>query len=139
MLMRRASRKEDREAGRTPRTLREIDYLLKVNDVARMGALKFSEIERGPFLVQRNAGNIPPMIELPKLLAASDSLLRDKESDEELRILLAPGSSLGEPSLKHPYAIMNLNSLLLNFQAILMTINALPGKQLLLIWQNNRE
>ncbi|MCK5133000.1 MAG: HipA domain-containing protein [Candidatus Sabulitectum sp.] len=95
MLMRRASRKEDRETGRTPRTLREIDYLLKVNDVARMGALRFSEIEGGAFLAQRNVSSIPPMIELPRLLAASDSLLRDQESDEELRILLVPGSSLG--------------------------------------------
>jgi len=95
MLMRRASRKEDKNTGRTPRTLWETDYLLNVNDVARMGALRFSRIEGGPFLAERSPSSIPPMIELPKLLAASDSLLCDQETDEELRILLAPGSSLG--------------------------------------------
>ncbi len=95
MLMRRASRKDDKDTGRTPRTLWETDYLLNVNDVARMGALRFSVIEGGPFLAERSPSSIPPMIELPKLLAASDSLLCDQESDEELRILLAPGSSLG--------------------------------------------
>ncbi len=95
MLMRRASRKEDKDTGRTPRTLWETDYLLNVNDVARMGALRFSRIEGGPFLAERCPSSIPPMIELPKLLAASDNLLCDQESDEELRILLAPGSSLG--------------------------------------------
>ncbi len=91
MLMRRASRKEDKNTGRTPRTLWETDYLLKVNDVARMGALRFSRIEGGPFLAERSPSSIPAMIELPKLLAASDNLLCDQESDEELRILLAPG------------------------------------------------
>ncbi len=95
MLMRRASRKEDKDTGRIPRTLWETDYLLKVNDVARMGALRFSRIEGGPFLAERSPSSIPAMIELPKLLAASDNLLCDQESDEELRILLAPGSSLG--------------------------------------------
>ena len=95
MLMRRASRKEDKDTGRTPRTLWETDYLLNVNDVARMGALRFSIIEGGPFLAERSPSSIPPMIELPKLLAASDSLLCNQESDEDLRILLAPGSSLG--------------------------------------------
>jgi serine/threonine-protein kinase HipA len=34
-------------------------------------------------------------IEIPKLLSASENVLEDKESDEDLRLLLAPGSSLG--------------------------------------------
>ena len=35
------------------------------------------------------------MIELPKLLSASDHILTDTDTDEDLRLLLAPGSSLG--------------------------------------------
>lgn len=38
---------------------------------------------------------IPPLIELPRLLSAAERVLSDKESDEDLRLLLAPGSSLG--------------------------------------------
>lgn len=94
-LIRRATLRSDRETGKTPRTLREIDFLLGVNDEARTGALRFSLTEGGPFLAQGTGTSIPPMVGLPKLLAASDSLLRDEESGEELRLLLAPGSSLG--------------------------------------------
>lgn len=38
VLMRRAERGRAEKAGETPRTLREIDYLLMVNDEARQGA-----------------------------------------------------------------------------------------------------
>lgn len=94
-LTRRATLRADREKGATPRTLREIDFLLGVNDEARTGALRFSLTEGGPFLALGTGASIPPMVELPKLLSASDSLLREEESGEELRLLLAPGSSLG--------------------------------------------
>ena len=35
------------------------------------------------------------MVELPKLLSASDRVLTDTDTDEDLRLLLAPGSSMG--------------------------------------------
>ena len=35
------------------------------------------------------------MIELPRLLSAAEHVLSDTDSDEDLRLLLAPGSSLG--------------------------------------------
>src|SRR5437868_12058954 len=43
VLMRRAERRRAEREGRTPRTLREIDYLLRVDDEARQGALRFAE------------------------------------------------------------------------------------------------
>jgi serine/threonine-protein kinase HipA len=95
ILMRRAAAREARDANKQPGTLTEIDYLLGVYDEARQGALRFSEREGGPFLHASNSSPIPPLIELPKLLSASENLLEDKESDEDLRLLLAPGSSLG--------------------------------------------
>src|SRR5579871_5723370 len=62
ILMRRAERRRaDREGG-TPRTLREIDYLLMVDDEARQGALRFAEKEGGPFLADQGAAKIPPLI-----------------------------------------------------------------------------
>jgi serine/threonine-protein kinase HipA len=38
---------------------------------------------------------MPPVVELPKLLAAAQRVIDEKETDEDLRLLLAPGSSLG--------------------------------------------
>src|ERR1700727_2213018 len=52
VLMRRAERRRAEREGQTARTLREIDYLLKVDDEARMGALRFSQAEGGPFLAE---------------------------------------------------------------------------------------
>ncbi len=95
VLMRRAERRRADREGLTPRTVREIDYLLLVDDEARQGALRFSEKEGGPFLADEGAVKIPPLIELPKLLTAAEHVVADRDSDEDLRLLLAPGSSLG--------------------------------------------
>jgi len=94
-LMRRAERRRAETAGETPRTLREIDYLLMVNDEARQGALRFAEREGGAFLAANEPTKIPPLIELPRLLSAAEHVLSDSATDEDLRLLLAPGSSLG--------------------------------------------
>ncbi len=95
VLMRRAERRRAQHEERTPRTVKEIDYLLLVNDEARQGALRFTEKLGGPFLADEGSHKIPPFIELPRLLSAAEHLLEDKDSDEDLRLLLAPGSSLG--------------------------------------------
>ena len=95
VLMRRAERRRAERAGETPRTLREIDYLLLVNDATRQGALRFAQEPGGPFLAANDAIPIPPLIELPRLLSAAEHVVGDSESDEDLRLLLAPGSSLG--------------------------------------------
>jgi serine/threonine-protein kinase HipA len=94
-LMRRAERRRAEGEGQTPRTLREIDYLLLVDDEARQGALRFADREGGPFLAEHGPTKIPPLMELPRLLSAAEHVLSDTDSDEDLRLLLAPGSSLG--------------------------------------------
>jgi serine/threonine-protein kinase HipA len=66
-----------------------------VDDEARQGALRFAEREGGPFLAGYSAAKIPPLVELPRLLSAADHVLSDTDTDEDLRLLLAPGSSLG--------------------------------------------
>lgn len=95
VLMRRANSQIALSKRETPRTLREIDYLLGVNDEARQGALRFSENPSGPFLTSKEKTSIPPLIELPKLFSATERFLEDEESAQDLKLLLAPGSSLG--------------------------------------------
>jgi serine/threonine-protein kinase HipA len=97
VLMRRAERRRAEKAGQAPRTLREIDYLLAVDDEARQGVLRFTGKDGGAFLAdQQDAARIPPLVELPRLLAAAERIVDDNDDDDEdLRLLLAPGSSLG--------------------------------------------
>lgn len=95
VLMQRAERRRARRADATPRTLSEIDYVLGVNDEARQGALRFSLDEGAPFLATSENHPIPPLISLPGLLSAAERVVGSEERDEDLRLLLAPGSSLG--------------------------------------------
>src|SRR5882672_7607550 len=94
-LMRRMERRRAEREKQTPRTLHEIDYLLLVDDEARQGALRFAEREGGPFLREEGVKRIPPLIELPKLLAAAEHVMEEKDTEEDLLLLFAPGSSLG--------------------------------------------
>ncbi len=94
-LMNRAERRNARDEERAPRTLREIDYLLGVNDEARQGALRFATTPGGPFLSAGKTSQVPPLIALPRLLAASDHIEAENETMDDLHLLLAPGSSLG--------------------------------------------
>src|SRR4029077_2003631 len=94
-LMRRMERRRAEREGGTPRTLREIDFLLLVDDEARQGALRFAEREGGPFLREAGAKRIPPVVELPDLLSAAEHVIEDKDTEEDLRLLFATGSSLG--------------------------------------------
>ncbi len=95
VLMRRMERRRADLAGETPRSLMEIDYLLMVDDEARQGALRFSRGKGGSFLAAHETPRIPPLIDLPRLLSAAEHVVGDTDSDEDLRLLLAPGSSLG--------------------------------------------
>lgn len=95
LLMRRAERRRAEREKQTPRTLHEIDYLLMVDDEARQGALRFAENRGGPFLSESGTTRIPPLLELPRLLSATEHVLNETDSDDDLRLLLAPGSSLG--------------------------------------------
>lgn len=94
-LMARAEQLTARAEERSPRTLTELDYLLNVSDRARQGAVRFSAEPGGPFLAQTGADPVPPLIELPRLLAASDRIDGEEDNDEFLASLLAPGSSVG--------------------------------------------
>ncbi|MDO9017357.1 MAG: type II toxin-antitoxin system HipA family toxin [Deltaproteobacteria bacterium] len=88
-----------REEGRRVRPLLELDYLLGVYDGHRMGALRFRRGE-GPYLDDNRELAAPPWASLRELEHASLELERDDVEDDPsyarwLRLLIAPGSSLG--------------------------------------------
>jgi len=93
-LMLRRERARARKAKTQPRTLFEIDYLAGVDDRTRIGALRFKEAEDGLFLTTTGEP-VPPLISLPRLLSATDRIERDEETEEDLLLVLAPGTSLG--------------------------------------------
>lgn len=81
--------------NRARRRLRDSDYLLLVNDFSRQGALRFTEREDGPFLAEDAATGIPPLVDLDRLLAASERIQARQEVDQDIRDLVDPGASLG--------------------------------------------
>ena len=101
LLMQRRLERAKR-AGEAPNTARlfESDYLLGVHDAYRSGALRFKLDERGEFLDNHHGVAAPPFLQLRELEAASLALEHDEENvaaevDDWLRMLIAPGGSLG--------------------------------------------
>lgn len=93
-LMQRAERRQAEKEGRAVRTLMESDYLLGVSDESRLGALRFRRVDENEFLAGSRRG-VPALVELGRLLQCTERILRDKETDEDLQLIFAPGSSLG--------------------------------------------
>ena len=93
-LMQRAERRLAEREGRQVRTLGELHYLLGVADVTRLGALRFRW--RGEEVFQSPVRDgVPALIELGRLLQITERIERDEETDEDLQLIFAPGSSLG--------------------------------------------
>ncbi len=95
VLMKRQARHQAEESGSPLRFLKEIDYLLQVDDETRQGSLRFSTEEKGQFLTYYAGSSIPLLIDLPRLLTAADHISADNDTGEDVRLLIAPGSSLG--------------------------------------------
>lgn len=93
-LMQRAERRRAEHERRAIRTLQELDYLLGVSDVSRLGALRFRHVGDEVFQSPTSVG-VPGLVELGRLLQATERILRDAETDEDLQVIFAPGSSLG--------------------------------------------
>lgn len=95
VLLRRQESARAEAEKRKPRTLLDSDFLLRVNDVTRQGAIRLSADEGKSFLAESGAGSVPPLISLPKLLSAAQNIDARTETDADLKVLVAPGSSLG--------------------------------------------
>ena len=93
-LMQRAERRQAERGGRRVRTLGELDYLLGVADETRLGALRFRWTGEDQFQAPVATG-VPAIIELGRLLQITERIFRDEETDEDLQLIFAPGSSLG--------------------------------------------
>lgn len=93
-LMQRAERRLAEREGRQVRTLGELHYLLGVADVTRLGALRFRWRGEGVFQ-SPVPGGVPALIELGRLLQITERIERDEETEDDLRLIFAPGSSLG--------------------------------------------
>ena len=93
-LMRRNERRQAEREGRRVRQLQETDYLLGVSDKTRLGALRFRWEGDNEFQAPMTSG-VPGTIELGRLLEASQRIVRGEETDEDLVLIFAPGSSLG--------------------------------------------
>lgn len=93
-LMRRRERRAAALENRAVRTLREIDFLLGVSDETRLGALRFTWEGDRVFQAPQTTA-IPSTIQLGNLLGAAERIVRGDESDEDLLLIFAPGSSLG--------------------------------------------
>lgn len=99
-LMQRREVMEARHEGRTPRTLGPWEFLLGVQDCTRMGALRFSLPGDGNTFLANEALSAPPVANISELQAIAYELTRKRSDDidslrEWLRVLVAPGSSLG--------------------------------------------
>ena len=97
LLMKRREAILAKKEERKPRRLTEIDFLLGVYDETRMGALRFSEFENGPFVTDDKDLATPPWTTLRMLESASLAFEKNDDGMEEkwLMQLIAPGSSLG--------------------------------------------
>ena len=100
MLMKRREAIKARERGEKPIHLFESDFLLGVNDETRMGGLRFKLNEGGHFLEHDEYVKVPPMSSIRELEQASlkiedDNFFEDNDAKKWLKLLMAPGSSLG--------------------------------------------
>ena len=93
-LMKRAERRSAEREGRLARILHESDCLLGVSDETRLGALRFRFAGGEIFQAPRTRG-VPTTIALGDLHLASQRILRGEETDDDLSLIFAPGSSLG--------------------------------------------
>lgn len=100
LMKRRLDRNKRKGLAPADKRLVESDFLLGVHDDYRVGALRFRLDDAGPFLDDDSSRAAPPLVQLRTLERASLALESDTSSDtpevdEWIRLLLAPGASLG--------------------------------------------
>jgi serine/threonine-protein kinase HipA len=76
--------------GRVAPTLSEVDYLTRVSDRTRQGALRFRAPDTESFLDPDD--DVPKLVELPALLNAADRVARDDDDLAAIKVLLTAGT-----------------------------------------------
>lgn len=100
LMLRRFEREKRSGLVDKKANLRESDFLLGVHDQFRAGALRFKLNNQGDFLDNSDDVAAPPFVRLRELQAASLALESDEDNIDEsasdwIRMLIAPGGSLG--------------------------------------------
>ena len=97
-LMKRRAALNAKEQGKSALVLYDIDFLLGVHDLSRMGALRFKREPDGDFLDNDPVSPTPPWASIRELQYGA-KLIESNEDTVEVRkwlaMLMAPGSSLG--------------------------------------------
>jgi len=97
-LMKRRAAFNAQEQGKPAPILYDIDFLLGVHDLSRMGALRFKREPDGDFLDNDPVSPTPPWASIRELQHGA-KLIESNEDTVEVRkwlaMLMAPGSSLG--------------------------------------------
>jgi serine/threonine-protein kinase HipA len=97
-LMKRRAALNAKEQGKTAPVLYDINFLLGVHDLSRMGALRFKREPDGDFLDNDPVSPTPPWASIRELQHGA-KLIESNEDTVEVRkwlaMLMAPGSSLG--------------------------------------------
>ncbi len=97
-LMKRRAAITAREQGKPAPVLYDIDFLLGVHDLSRMGALRFKKELDGDFLDNDPVSPTPPWANIRELQYAAKLIESNEDTVEVskwLAMLMAPGSSLG--------------------------------------------
>ncbi len=97
-LMKRRAAIYATEEGRPAPVLYDIDFLLGVHDLCRMGALRFKKEPNGEFLDNDPVSPTPPWTSVRELQHSAELIESDTDTSEIkkwLAMLMAPGSSLG--------------------------------------------
>ncbi len=100
VLMQRREAHFARITNRQPRRLLESDFVLGVHDEQRLGGIRLRLPDGGDYLSHDVSMATPPWASLRELEQASwaiqsEKQLSDKKTSELLRLLVAPGSSIG--------------------------------------------
>jgi len=99
LLMTRREAIEAKEEKRHPRKLMESDFLIGIQDISRMGALRFKTNLNGPFLAEDSKNSIPIWTSIRELEQAAYLLEKEdislEEEKKKLQMLIQPASSLG--------------------------------------------
>ncbi len=100
MLMKRREILQARKANRSVNTLFDIDFLIGVHDLHRIGGLRIKEDVTGPFLSNDSHLSTPPWASLRELEHAVNQYEKDGDHVTQhtlkwINQLFAPGSSLG--------------------------------------------
>jgi serine/threonine-protein kinase HipA len=94
-VIRRAHARLRQQDGQTA-ALEPVDFLMWVDDEARVGALRLFDPQAKSYVRSgKGRRHVPPLVELDKVVQAARALDAGTESEKDLQYLLGQGTSLG--------------------------------------------